>query len=353
MKQFFSILLTILIALSLPLSLSAARNVNAGDEWLEASHDAITLGDGAGATLTMTFDNTGTDVVLTVTTGVFNISTGTIQQAGTPVVLESRTITGGVGLAAMGDLSGDLTVTFDATELDALTWDAGTIASFAWTFSLSGSTDPVINFADGVINATTGVWQVAGVDVVLESRALSGGNGIVTTIGDFSADRSIVVQLLDANDGTGGVASKSGLEFADTGADELAMLQGCADTEILKWDNTATEWECQPDVGSNPIDLATQEALTIVAGVVTSVCPADNICAVDISTESAASSDDLDTFNCTVGALLYLRAELTAETVVLKAHTGPDFSLDSTEDYAVYLCDTANLPELISRANGA
>ncbi len=351
MRQFFAILLTLFMAL--PLSLSAATTVTAGDEWLEAKHDAITLGDGAGATLTMTFDNSGTDVVLTVTTGVFNISTGALQQAGTQVVLESRLITGGVGIAAMGDLSGDRTVTFDATELDVLTWDAGSIANFSWTYSLSGASDPVINFADGVINATTGVWQIGGVDLVLDTITLSGGNGIVTTIGDLSTNRSIVVQLLDEVDGVGVTAADGGLEFGGAGSDEVALLQGCADTEILKWDNTATDWECQPDVGSNPIDLATQEALTISAGVVTSVCPADNICAVDIATESGDPTDDLDTFNCTVGAMLYLRAELTVDTVVLKAHTGPDFSLDSTEDYAVYLCDTSNAPELISRSNGA
>ena len=218
---------------------------------------------------------------------------------------------------------------------------------------MSGASDPVIDFADGVINATTGVWQIGGVDLVLDTITLSGGDGIVTTIGDLSTNRAIVVQLLDEVDGTGVIAADGGLEFGGAGDDEVALLQGCADTEILKWDNTATDWECQPDVGSNPIDLSTQEELTISGGIVTSTCAANNICAVDITVESPPTPDDLDTFNCTVGALLYLRANATADTVVLKAHSGPDFSLDSTEDYAVYLCDTSNAPELISRANGA
>lgn len=350
MRQFFAAVLLTIFLVALPLS--SATTVIAGDEWLEANHDSITLGDGAGATLTMTFDNTGTDVVLTVTTDAFNVSTGVIQQAGTPVVLETRTITGGVGIAAMGALSADRTVTFDATELDALTWDAGDLANYSWSFSLSGASDPVMNFADGVVNLTTGSWQVGGVDLVLDTITLSGGDGIVTTIGDLSTNRSIVVQLLDEVDGTGLIVADGGLEFGGAGSDEVALLQGCADTEILKWDNTATDWECQPDVGASQIDLATQEELTIATGVVTSTCAADNICAVDITVESPPTPDDLDTFNCTVGALMYLRANDTADTVVLKAHSGPDFSLDSTEDYAVYLCDTSNLPELISRSNG-
>jgi len=349
MRQFFAAVLLTICLVALPLS--GATTVTAGDEWVEASHDAITLGDGAGATLTMTFDNTGTDVVLTITTAAFNVSTGVIQQAGTPVVLESRTVTGGVGIAAMGDLSANRTVTFDATELDALTWDAGDLANFSWSFSLSGASDPVMNFADGVVNLTTGAWQVAGVDVVLESLTLTGGDGIVT-IGDLTANRTITVQLLDEVDGTGVIAADGGLEFGGAGSDEVALLQGCADTEILKWDNTATDWECQPDVGSNPIDLSTQEELTIATGIVTSTCAANNICAVDITVESPPTADPLTTFNCTVGALMYLRANDTADTVILQAHSGPDFSLDSTEDYAVYLCDTSNLPELISRSNG-
>ncbi len=350
MRQFFAAVLLTIFLVALPLS--GATTVIAGDMWLEANHDAITLGDGAGATLTMTFDNTGTDVVLTVTTDAFNVSTGVIQQAGTPVVLETRTITGGVGIAAMGALSADRTVTFDATELDALTWDAGDLANYSWSFSLSGASDPVMNFADGVVNLTTGSWQVGGVDIVLDTLTLSGGDGIVTTIGDLSTNRTITAQLLDANDGTGVTFSDSGLEFGDTGDDELALLQGCAEAEILKWDNTATDWECQPDVGASQIDLATQEELTIATGIVTSTCAADNICAVDITVESPPTPDQLTTFNCTVGALMYLRANDTADTVILQAHSGPDFSLDSTEDYAVYLCDTSNLPELISRSNG-
>ncbi len=149
------ILAVALFSLLTALPVYGATTVIAGDEWLEAFHDAITLGDGAGATLTMTFDNSGTDVVLTVTTGVFNISAGAIQQAGTPVVLESRTLTGGVGIAAMGTLASDQTVTFDATELDVLTWDAGTLANFALTFSLSGASVTVIYFAGGVGSVTS------------------------------------------------------------------------------------------------------------------------------------------------------------------------------------------------------
>ena len=37
-------------------------------------------------------------------------------------------------------------------------------------------------------------------------------------------------------------------EFGVAGFDELAPLQGCADTDILFWNNTATDWECQTEL---------------------------------------------------------------------------------------------------------
>ncbi len=188
---------------------------------------------------------------------------------------------------------------------------------------------------------------LAGTAAAPEFAAGVAGDGIVLNTG--TTPDSLDIDLNATVDGVGSTGNLSGMEI--TATNEVALIQGCADTEVLKWVNGTSQWDCAADAGASAIDLATQEELTVATGVVTSICPADNICAVDITVETGAT-DDVDTFNCNLGALLYLRANDTAETIVLKAHSGPDFSLDSTEDYAVYLCDTANLPELISRANG-
>jgi hypothetical protein len=58
---------------------------------------------------------------------------------------------------------------------------------------------------------------------------------------------AVSIDLLDANDGTGAIASDSGLEFQGAGSDELTLLQGCSDGQVLKWDDVATDWECQAD----------------------------------------------------------------------------------------------------------
>lgn len=111
-----------------------------------------------------------------------NISTGSWV---TPV-LTSFTLTGGTGIAAIGDLSANRTITFDATELGTLSWSAGGSASFDWTFNVSG-TSAVIRFGNGVVNVLTGTLQQAGDNVVTAaaSQSLSNKTLVTPTIASF------------------------------------------------------------------------------------------------------------------------------------------------------------------------
>ena len=72
-----------------------------------------TLWDGSQSSRTITFNLSGTDPVLTLSSSAFNISTGTLQQGGTAVVLQTRTLTAGAGINTLGDLSSDRTVSVD------------------------------------------------------------------------------------------------------------------------------------------------------------------------------------------------------------------------------------------------
>ena len=74
-----------------------------------------TMWDGSQASRTITFNLSGTDPVLTLGSSLFNVSTGTIQQGGVNVVLETRTLTGGTGINAIGDLSVNRTISVDQT----------------------------------------------------------------------------------------------------------------------------------------------------------------------------------------------------------------------------------------------
>lgn len=71
----------------------------------------------------------------------------------TTYVANTRTLTGGTGIAAIGDLSADRTVTLDLTELSTATLGAGSFTTL--TFD-AGATDPVLTAASGNLALTTG-----------------------------------------------------------------------------------------------------------------------------------------------------------------------------------------------------
>jgi hypothetical protein len=72
-----------------------------------------TIWDGSQASRTLTADLSGTDPVLTFSNNSVDVSTGVLKQGGVNVVLESRTLTGGTGINAIGDLSTNRTVSVD------------------------------------------------------------------------------------------------------------------------------------------------------------------------------------------------------------------------------------------------
>lgn len=98
---------------------------------------------------------------------------------------------------------------------------------------------------DGTLNVATAIQQ-GGTQVVLETRTLTGGNGIAT-IGDLSANRTVSVDLLTADDQTGSSSNQSGLEFGDTSSDKLGLLRACTNGQVLKFNTTGGLWACQND----------------------------------------------------------------------------------------------------------
>lgn len=100
-------------------------------------------------------------------------------------------ITGGTGIASTGATSGENishTLSFDATEIDAVTWSDGANASNLWTMNLSG-TDPTLLWgsASGLF---TGNWGVAGTASSTSGISVNGlftvnGTGNSTTTGSI------------------------------------------------------------------------------------------------------------------------------------------------------------------------
>ncbi len=88
--------------------------------------------------------------------------------------------------------------------------------------------------------ATVRLTQFASCPVNLDSsgdmECLTLGSGISYTTGDLDID------LNETLDGVGSTSTLSGMEM--TATDELALLQGCDDAEVLVWNDTTATWEC-------------------------------------------------------------------------------------------------------------
>jgi hypothetical protein len=70
------------------------------------------------------------------------------------------------------------------------------------------------------------------------------GDGLILTA---DAPDTLDIDLNATKDGDGLGLSLSGMEF--TATNELALLQGCLDEEILKWVDSNGTWDCAPDGG--------------------------------------------------------------------------------------------------------
>lgn len=99
----------------------------------------VTLWDAANASRTLTAGLSGaTDPVITFSDAVVNISTGTLQQGGTAVVLQSRTLTAGAGLTGGGTLAADRT--FDVGAGTGITVNANDVALTVPVSAVNGGT---------------------------------------------------------------------------------------------------------------------------------------------------------------------------------------------------------------------
>ncbi|QQR78760.1 MAG: hypothetical protein IPJ68_00530 [Candidatus Moraniibacteriota bacterium] len=134
------------------------------------------------------------------------------------------------------NVTGTVITTGNLTDITAV----GTIASGVW----NGTTLAVANGGTGATSLnnlialttdTTGNY----VQSITNGNGLTGG-----AAGSEGATLTLGLDLLDSADGTGSTASNSGLEFQGASSNELALLQGCADNEILSWNNATNVWQC-------------------------------------------------------------------------------------------------------------
>src|SRR3990167_5165612 len=107
------------------------------------------------------------------------------------------------------------TPTFDATELEALTWGAGGNASNIWTFNLSG-TDPVMTFSSGTVGVTDGVLTVT--DTVTDGNLTT---LTTTNTATYSVSGSRTIRGATLSTTSSGAANNTGLQTGLLGDNEV------------------------------------------------------------------------------------------------------------------------------------
>ena len=254
-------------------------NTIAGENYLSSSRggtglDASTAGNGMllignGSGLSLGYITGGTGIDIASTSGNITIShadlsaQGSVDNSGTTVIQD-------VTMDTLGHVTGlssvDLSSSFDnyqswsAADDDADTYAIVSSNILRFTSSDSNVLTNLTNGDDSDENMdfsvrllgdlVSGSGLTGGADNILVGAdtditlSIGAGNGIVV-----GAD-SVAIQLLDAADGAGASSNYSGLEFGDTGDNELTLLQGCSDGQILKWNDSSNVWYCSTDQGS-------------------------------------------------------------------------------------------------------
>ncbi|KKQ81891.1 MAG: Virion structural protein, partial [Candidatus Woesebacteria bacterium GW2011_GWA1_38_8] len=197
--------------------------VTGGDTITDFTGSGLSVSGGALQTTLGTAIETGEITDGTIAEVDLNISNSPI--AG--YILSYDSSTGGFAwLSAASDLWTDSgTITYLTSTTDDLAI-GGTDSAAAYFFDVS----------EGDLSIT------GDLEIANQITAGSGSIAITTAVGYIDAD---AIGLI-SSDGTGLTSSASGLE---TDSDRLGLLQGCSNSQVLKWNNTTNTWDCGNDDG--------------------------------------------------------------------------------------------------------
>jgi hypothetical protein len=256
-----------------------AESVLAG-AGLAVNGDALDIGAGSGITVGANDIALGPLTADWNQTGAFDI---TLNNASSELrILESAGATF-FGTLEVGDLGADRTFTFPDTGGTVCISGGTCVASSVSFANVTGATNTnTLVIGTGGSLATSGTGTITATDVACSNCIALGtetvndyvasltagggltgdvtGEGSTPTVAVVSANGGIVVNANDialtvapsANALSSTTSSGSGLEVVASG---LALLQGCADTEILKWNETTDVWACGADVSGGSATL--------------------------------------------------------------------------------------------------
>lgn len=169
------------------------------------------------------------------------------------------------GTSPVADSSTD-TLNFSGTGITITGNSTTDTIAFALTNDFGASIDSS-EITDGtIVGADVSDGSIANADLTNSSLSVSAGNGL-TNGGSVSLGGSttlnigagngitvnaddIAVKTLTATDALSSITSSgSGMEVLASG---VGLLQGCADAQVLKWDETNDVWACANDTDTQP-----------------------------------------------------------------------------------------------------
>ncbi len=213
---------------------------------------------------------------------------------------------------------GKLAVDGDSNEIQLLVQGNSTQSADLVTFEDSSGTD-LFNFSN------TGDLTIAS-SLILNSETIDDitGNGLTLSAG------ALTIQTVTATNGLSStITNGSGLEVFSGG---ISLLQGCANGEVLKWNETNDSWECATDSGAASAIINVESNDTPVGA---------NVDTLDFTTDFNLSASPANEVNISIADDILDYGELQ-DTLDLDATTETNlgasnlvFDLDSTGDFIV------------------
>ncbi len=183
-------------------------------------------------------------------TGAFDIS---LNNAASEIQILESTGATYFGKLDVGDLGADATYTFSGTSGTVLT-DANYATSLDSIYvnvgesptagDISGSFTAGLTIAANSVALTTDTTG----NYVANVTAGNGGVSIGSSAGEGWTPTVSVIVAPSADALSSTTSSGSGLEVLSSG---IALLQGCANNEVLKWNESSDIWACAADTDTN------------------------------------------------------------------------------------------------------
>src|SRR6185369_4095001 len=198
-------------------------SITVGSSTIEASSNTDAFELIAGTGITLSADTSNKTITITGSSSSSGIS---------GIVLQESDVTKSAAATTIDFLGGD----FDVTESPVGEGNVQLASTLTSVTGVSGA------FSTGTTLSVGSTFTINGdtfSDLTGSGLAISGG---------------VLGVNVTASGGTGVSSSNSGLEV---GAGGLTLLKGCADGELLKWDDIGEAWQCASDAGAGGSGIAT------------------------------------------------------------------------------------------------